>query len=65
MSSVEIGSLSVLAIVALVYMGMYIPVALGLVSFASIWLISGKSILAFNFLKVAVADGVTEYEFAT
>ena len=65
MSSVEIGSFSVLAIVALVYMGMYIPVALGLVSFVSIWLISGKSILAFNFLKIAVADGVTEYEFAT
>jgi tripartite ATP-independent transporter DctM subunit len=65
MSSVEIGSLSVLAIVVLVYMGMYIPVALGLVSFVSIWLISGKSILAFNFLKIAVGDGVTEYEFAT
>jgi len=26
---------------------------------------SGKSILAFNFLKVAVGDGVTEYNFAT
>lgn len=65
MSPVEIGSLSVLAIVVLVYMGMYIPVALGLVSFVSIWLISGKSILAFNFLKIAVGDGVAEYEFAT
>lgn len=65
MSPVEIGSLSVLAIVVLVYMGVYIPIALGLVSFVSIWLISGKSILAFNFLKIAVGDGVAEYEFAT
>ena len=65
MSPVEIGALSVIAIIGLVYIGVYIPIALGLVSFASIWIISGKSILAFNFLKIAVADGVTEYEFAT
>ena len=65
MSPVEIGMMSVGAIVVLVYMGLYIPVALGLVSFCSIWLMSGKSILAFNFLKVAVGDGVTEYTFAT
>ena len=65
MSPVEIGALSVVAIIGLVYIGVYIPIALGLVSFVSIWIISGKSILAFNFLKIAVADGVTEYEFAT
>ncbi len=65
MSPVEIGMLSIVAIVGMIYFGVYIPVALGLVSFVSIWLISGKAILAFNFLKVAVADGVTEYEFAT
>lgn len=65
MSPVEIGALSVVAIVVLIYLGVYIPVALGLVSFITIWLISGKAILAFNFLKVAVGDGVTEYEFAT
>ncbi len=65
MTPVEIGAMSVIAIVALVYLGVYIPVALGLVSFVSIWLISGKAILAFNFLKVAVGDGVTEYPFAT
>lgn len=65
MTPVEIGALSVLAIVTLVYLGMYIPIALGLVSFASIWIISDRPILAFNFLKVAVGDGVTEYAFAT
>jgi len=65
MGPVEIGILSVLAIVILVYLGLYIPIALGLVSFVSVWIMSGKSILAFNFLKVAVGDGVTEYNFAT
>ncbi|MEP2980868.1 MAG: TRAP transporter large permease subunit [Lentilitoribacter sp.] len=65
MTPVEIGAFSVVAIIFLVYIGMYIPIALGLVSFVSIWLISGKSILAFNFLKIAVGDGVEEYAFAT
>ena len=65
MSPVEISIISVAAIVVLVYLGLYIPVALGVVSFFAIWLISGKSILAFNFLKIAVGDGVTEYTFAT
>ena len=65
MSPVEIAAFSVVAIVVLIYLGLYIPVALGVVSFVSIWFISGKPILALNFLKVAVSDGVTEYEFAT
>ena len=65
MDPLTIGILSVGAIVVIVYLGLYIPVALGLVSFVSIWMMSGKSILAFNFLKVAVGDGVTEYNFAT
>ena len=65
MSPVEIGALSVFAIIGLIYIGVYIPIALGLVSFVSVWIISGKSILAFNFLKIAIGDGVAEYEFAT
>ncbi|GKX36234.1 MAG: hypothetical protein MnENMB40S_38520 [Rhizobiaceae bacterium MnEN-MB40S] len=65
MSPVEIGALSVVAIVALIYLGVYIPVALASVSFVTIWLVSGKPILAVNFLRTAVVDSVTEYEFAT
>jgi tripartite ATP-independent transporter DctM subunit len=65
MSPVEIGIISVIAIVVLVYLGVYIPVALGLVSFVSIWIIAGRPILAFNFLKIAVIDGVKEPSFAT
>lgn len=65
MTPVEIGIASILAIVLFIYLGMYIPVALGLVSFISIWIMSDKAILAFNFLQIAVVDGVKAYEFAT
>ena len=36
MSPLEIGMASVAAIVVLIYLGMYIPIALGVVSFVSI-----------------------------
>lgn len=65
MSPVEIGLTSVLAIVVLVYMGLYIPIALGLVSFVSIWLMRDNFELAMNLLKIAVGDSVMEYTFAT
>ena len=38
MSPIEIGLISVLAIVFLIYSGVYIPIALGMVSFVSLWL---------------------------
>lgn len=65
MSPVEIGSISVIAIVALIYLGVYIPIALASVSFVTIWIVSDRPILAVNFLRQAVGDSVTEYEFAT
>lgn len=65
MSPIEIGIISVIAIVVMIYIGGYIPIVLGLVSFVAIWIMSGNYILALNFLKVSVADGVTEYTFAT
>ncbi len=65
MTSVDIGALSVIAIVAMVYLGVYIPIALGVVSFVSIWIMRGDPTIAFNFLKVTVEKGVTSYSFAT
>lgn len=65
MSPVEIGSISVIAIVVLIYLGVYIPIALASVSFVTIWIVSERPILAVNFLRQAVGDSVTEYEFAT
>ncbi len=65
MSPVEIGLLSVTAIVIMIYIGVYIPIALGVVSFVSIWLMRDNFDLAMNLLKVAVSDSVMEYAFAT
>lgn len=65
MTPIEIGLISVVAIVFLIYSGVYIPVALGMVSFVSIWLMRDNFTLALNLLKVAVGDSAMEYSFAT
>lgn len=65
MTPVEIGIASVVAIVVLVYLGLYIPIALGVVSFVSIWLMRDNFDLSMNLLKVAAGDTVMEYTFAT
>ncbi len=65
MAPLEIGTLSVIAIVVLIYLGLYIPIALALVSFVGIWLIRDNVELAMNLLKIAIGDSVTEYAFAT
>jgi tripartite ATP-independent transporter DctM subunit len=65
MSALEIGIASVAAIVALIYAGVYVPIALAAVSFISIWLMRDNFTLAMNLLKVAISDTVLEYTFAT
>ena len=65
MGPLEIGLLSVVAIVILIYLGMYIPIALGVVSFVSIWLMRDNFDLSMNLLKIALSDSVMEYTFAT
>ena len=61
----EIGTISVIAIIVLIYLGLYIPIALALVSFIGIWMIRDNIELAINLLKIAIGDSVTEYAFAT
>lgn len=65
MTPFEIGALSVLAIVVLIYLGVYIPVALGMVSFVAIWLMRDNFTLAMNLLRLAAGDTVMQYSFAT
>jgi tripartite ATP-independent transporter DctM subunit len=65
MTPIEVGLVSVIAIVILIYAGVYIPVALGMVSFVSIWLMRDNFTLAMNLLKIAVGDSAMEYSFAT
>ena len=65
MSPIEIGLISVVAIVFLIYAGVYIPIALGMVSLVSIWLMRDNFTLSLNLLKVAVGDSAMVYSFAT
>ncbi len=65
MTPFEIGFLSVICIMVLIYAGVYIPIALGVVSFVSIWLMRDNFDLAMNLLKIAIGDSVMEYAFAT
>ncbi len=65
MSGIEIGVVSVVLIIFLIYMGMYIPVALGLVSFLGVWIIRNNVDMAVALLSEAIADAVTEFVFAT
>ena len=65
MTPLEIGLVSVVAIVILIYLGVYIPIALGAVSFVSIWLMRDNFTLAMNLLKIAIGDSAIEYTFAT
>ena len=65
MTPVEIGLISVVAIVVLIYLGVYIPIALGVVSFLAIWIMRDNVDLAFGLTKIAIGDSAMEYTFAT
>lgn len=65
MNPAEIGTISVIAIVAMIYLGVYIPIALAVVSFVSVWLMRDNFQLAMNLLKISIGDSATEYAFAT
>jgi C4-dicarboxylate transporter DctM subunit len=61
----EIGIGSVLLIVLLIYTGLYITVALGLVSFLGVWIMRGDIQMPINLLAIAAADTVSHQVFAT
>ncbi|MEM1077042.1 MAG: TRAP transporter large permease [Pseudomonadota bacterium] len=65
MTPVDIGLISIVAIIVLIYLGMYIPIALGLVSFLAIWIMRDSMDLSFALLKIAIGDSAMEYTFAT
>ena len=63
MTGLEIGLLSVVVILVLIYSGMYVPVALGLVSFISVWYLRDSSEASIYLLTLAASDGLEEYHF--
>lgn len=65
MTPIDIGLISIVAIIVMIYLGVYIPIALGMVSFLAIWAMRGNVDLSFALLKIAIGDSAMEYTFAT
>ncbi|WP_238368446.1 TRAP transporter large permease [Mesobacterium pallidum] len=64
MSGLVIGAISIGLIFLLVYLGVYVAIALGAVSFAGVWMITGNFNLAGNLLYIAAFESLKSYEFA-
>jgi len=64
MTSISVGIASVVAIVIMIYSGVHIAVALGLISFTGVLLLKNPDV-SFNLLSLAIADSVSEEAFAT
>lgn len=64
MTSLVIGAISIGLIFLLVYLGVYVAIALGGVSFVGVWMITGNVSLAGNLLYIAAFESLKSYEFA-
>lgn len=63
MSAVAVASLSLLAMLGLIWAGMHVAVVLGLVSFVGVWLIRGDVGVAANLLAQASQDAIASHIF--
>jgi len=63
MTGLEIGLLSVVVILLLIYSGLYVPVALGLVSFISVWYLRGSADAPIYLITLSASSGLEEYHF--
>lgn len=59
-----IGLLSIGAVFCLIYLGIYVAVALGIISFIGVWFITGSFHLSGSLLYLSAADTLRSYEFA-
>ncbi len=63
MTGFEVGLFSVIAILVLIYAGLYVPVALGLVSFVGVWLLRGSVEAPIYLLTLAASNSLEDYVF--
>lgn len=63
MTGAEVGLLSVVGILVLIYAGMYVPVALGLVSFLSVWYLRGTLEAPTYLVTLAASNSLEDYVF--
>ena len=63
MTGIEVGLLSIIAILVLIYAGMYVPIALGLVSLLSAWYLRGGLEAPIYLVTLAASNGLEDYVF--
>ncbi len=63
MTSLEIGLASVIAMLVLIYIGMYVPIVLALISFVGVWVVKGNINIAVSLLWLASAKTVGNFLF--
>lgn len=63
MSGLEVGLISVVAILILIYSGLYVTVALGLVSFVAVWLLRGSLDAPVYLVTLAASSSLEDYIF--
>jgi len=63
MDPIYVGLLSLAGIAIAIYSGVHVAIALAGVSLLGVWAITGKLILAFNFVALAATDSIADYTF--
>ncbi|MCB1407410.1 MAG: TRAP transporter large permease [Rhodobacteraceae bacterium] len=63
MTGLEIGAMSLVAMVGLIYLGMHVAVALSAVSFVGVYLVSGNLHTSVSLLTFAAKDSISSYSF--
>ena len=63
MTGIEVGLFSVVAILILIYSGMYVPVALGLTSFVAVWFLRGGLEAPTYLVTLAASNSLEDYIF--
>lgn len=64
MSGLEIGFSTIAAMMVLIWLGVHVAVALGLTSFAGVWLLKGSPAVATAMLSQGAYDAIASYVFA-
>jgi C4-dicarboxylate transporter DctM subunit len=63
MTGLEIGLISIVAMLLLIYIGMHVPVVLALISFVGVWVIKGNIKIAVALLWISSAKTVGDFLF--
>ena len=63
MTGLEIGVVSIVAMLVLIYIGMYVPIVLALISFVGVWVVKDNINIAVSLLWLASANTVGNFLF--